>query len=47
LALGNHVERLLWQFGLFLWQTPDGNCRLEAPLHFDREQLRSDFKVGT
>jgi hypothetical protein len=40
LALGHHVERLLWPFGLFLWQTSDRNCRVEAPLYVDRQALR-------
>ena len=40
LVLGHHVERLLWPFGLFLWQTPEGNCRVEAPLYIDEQTLR-------
>jgi hypothetical protein len=44
LALGHHVERLLWPFGLFLWQTPEGNCRVEAPLHFDYQPLRNEIQ---
>jgi hypothetical protein len=44
LALGHHVERLPWQFGLFLWQTPDGTCRLEAPLHIDRPRLQVEVQ---
>ncbi len=44
LALGLHVERLLWPFGLFLWRTPEGMCRLEAPLHMDIPQLRVEAR---
>lgn len=44
LALGVHVERLLWPFGLFLWRTPEGTCRLEAPLHMDIPLLRVEMR---
>ena len=39
LSLGHHVERLLWQFGMFLSQSPDGNCRLDVPLYIDWQRL--------
>lgn len=35
LDLTRHVERLLWQFGIFPWQTPDGTIRVEVPLVTD------------
>ena len=44
LTFGLHVERLLWPFGLFLWQTPEGICRLEAPLHIDIPRLRVEAR---
>ena len=44
LAFGLHVERLLWPFCLFLWQTADGTCRLEAPLHTDAPRLRVEAR---
>jgi hypothetical protein len=41
LALAGHVERLLWQFGMVLWQTEDGGCRVEVPLATDIQRLAS------
>jgi hypothetical protein len=38
-ALGGHVERLLWQFGIILWMTEDGGCRIEVPLASDAQRL--------
>lgn len=39
LALAGHVERLLWQFGIVLWQMDDGGCRVEVPLATDIQRL--------
>lgn len=38
LFLGMHVERLMWQFGLFPWRTPAG-VRVEIPLISDAVHL--------
>jgi hypothetical protein len=35
LILNRHVERLLWQVGLFPWKTPEGLIRVEVPLITD------------
>lgn len=39
LTLNRHVERLLWQFGLFPWKTENGEIRVEVPLATDADQL--------
>jgi hypothetical protein len=39
LALNRHVERLLWQFGLFPWKTEDGQIRVEVPIATDAHNL--------
>jgi hypothetical protein len=39
LALNRHVERVLWQFGLFPWRTPEGFIRVEVPLMTDAARL--------
>lgn len=39
LNLNRHAERVLWQFALFLWRTPEGQCRLEVPLISDAHRL--------
>jgi hypothetical protein len=39
LALGGHAERILWQFGMVLWQSEDGVCHLEVPLASDIHRL--------
>ena len=39
LHLNCHVERLLWQFGLFPWVTDDGAIRVEVPLGTDAHRL--------
>jgi hypothetical protein len=39
LSLGTHVERVMWQFGIVLWQTPEGDCRVEVPLATDVKRL--------
>jgi hypothetical protein len=39
LMLGMHFERLLWPFGIFLWRTPEGLCRVEVPLATDTQRL--------
>jgi hypothetical protein len=44
LVLCHHVERLLWPFGLFLSQTPDGAVRLDVPLKFDRARLQIEVR---
>ncbi len=43
LALGHHLERLFWQFGIFLWQTPSGYCRAEVPIIIDALQFRKEM----
>lgn len=40
-AFNRHIERVLWQFGVFLWRTPDGEIRAEVPLATDTRQLLS------
>jgi hypothetical protein len=39
LALGGHAERIMWQFGMVLWQSEDGVCRVEVPLASDIQRL--------
>ncbi|QQN66752.1 hypothetical protein JIR23_14225 [Bradyrhizobium diazoefficiens] len=39
LALNRHVERLLWQFGLFPWRTEDGRISISVPLGTDMDKL--------
>lgn len=38
-ALSVHVERLLWQFGVFPWRTEDGGIRIEIPIANDLPAL--------
>lgn len=35
LSLAIHLERLLWQFGIFPWRTDDNQIRVEIPLESD------------
>ncbi len=44
LALNRHAERLLWQFGIFPWQTSEGEYRVEIPLGSDVEALLNPIK---
>lgn len=39
LSLNQHVERLLWQFGLFPWKTDNGLIHVDVPLVTDAVQL--------
>ena len=39
LSLGIHLERLLWQFGIFPWRTDDNKIRVEIPLESDIVRL--------
>lgn len=39
LSLNQHVERLLWQFGLFPWKTDSGQIHVNVPLATDAAQL--------
>jgi hypothetical protein len=39
LSLASHVDRILWQFGMFPWRMPDGMFRIEAPLVWDAQRL--------
>lgn len=39
LALNRHMERVLWQFGLFPWRNDQGQVRVEIPLGTDAAQL--------
>lgn len=39
LALNRHIERVLWQFGVFPWRTEEGQMRVEIPLGTDIAQL--------
>jgi hypothetical protein len=39
LALNRHIERVLWQFGVFPWRTEEGQIRVEIPLGTDIAQL--------
>lgn len=39
LALNRHIERVLWQFGVFPWRNEQGQVRVEIPLHSDAAQL--------
>jgi hypothetical protein len=39
LSLNQHVERLLWQFGLFPSKAADGQIRVDVPLASDAAQL--------
>lgn len=39
MALSVHMERLLWQFGVFPWRTETGEVRVEIPLATDLPAL--------
>jgi hypothetical protein len=39
LALNRHVERVLWQFGVFPWRNDQGEVRVEIPLGTDIDRL--------
>ena len=39
LSLNRHVERVLWQFGVFPWRNDQGEVRVEIPLGTDAAQL--------
>lgn len=39
LALNRHMERVLWQFGLFPWRNDQGQVRVEIPLGTGAAQL--------
>jgi len=39
LAMNRHIERILWQFGVFPWRNEQGQVRVEIPLHSDAAQL--------
>lgn len=41
LRFNRHVERVLWHFGIFPWQTPEGVSRVEVPLTTDAAALLS------
>lgn len=34
-----HVERILWQFGIFPWRKPDRTCRIEIPMTLEELAL--------
>jgi len=38
-AFNRHVERVLWQFGLFPWRNPEGQSRVEVPLATDMHAI--------
>ncbi|HZP77961.1 MAG TPA: hypothetical protein VFB45_17575 [Pseudolabrys sp.] len=40
LLLGRHVERLLWQFGIFLWKNAEGRMLVGVPLFTDAQRLK-------
>lgn len=39
LAMNRHIERVLWQFGVFPWRNEQGQVRVEIPVHSDAAQL--------
>lgn len=39
LSLASHVDRILWQFGMFPWCMPDGMFRIEVPVVLDAQRL--------
>jgi hypothetical protein len=39
LALNRHAERLLWPFAIVPWTNPEGQYRVEVPLHVDANAL--------
>ena len=39
LTLNRHVERLLWQYGIFPWRTEDGRISVAVPLGTDMDKL--------
>jgi hypothetical protein len=39
LTLNRHIERVLWQFGVFPWRNDQGQVRVEIPLFTDAAQL--------
>jgi len=43
LSLNNHIERVLWQFGVFPWRNDQGQVRVEIPLYSDTVQLLCDI----
>lgn len=44
-ALNVHVERLMWQFGMFPWKTDEG-IWVEIPVGSDAEALMADLAVA-
>ncbi|HEX6858813.1 MAG TPA: hypothetical protein VF138_01240 [Caulobacteraceae bacterium] len=44
LAFHRHVERLLWQFGVFACRTPDGGSWIEIPLVVDGLETPPQFE---
>jgi hypothetical protein len=47
LAFNRHVERLLWQFGMFPWRLPDdAGWRVEIPRVTDMGALLADIAAG-
>jgi len=45
-ALGGHVERFLWQFGIVLWEDDKGVCRVEVPLTTDYGRLVAHIQAN-
>jgi hypothetical protein len=39
LALNPNAERLLWQYGIFVWRSEEGKCRVQVPLAIDAVEL--------
>jgi hypothetical protein len=39
LPLNGHIERVLWQFGIFPWRNDQGQVRVEIPFYTDAVQL--------
>jgi hypothetical protein len=44
LALNRHAERLLWPFAIVPWTNPEGQYRVEVPLHVDANALEKDAR---
>ena len=43
-AFNRHTERLLWQYGVFMFDTEQGECYVEIPMHTDAAELSSYTK---
>ncbi len=45
LSLNRHIERILWQFGVFPWRNELGQVRVEIPLYTDAAKLSEHVNI--